>query len=92
MKLSVTSNDCRPSSTVILACYAPTPDSRSTNLVDQKMLYVALSRARAEAIVVTDDKDRLVHAIYERAGEKQTAVAASVPDAGKAKTMAAGIG
>lgn len=67
-------------------------DSRSTNLVDQKMLYVALSRARAEAIVVTDDKDRLVRAIYERAGEKQTAVAASVPDADKAKAMAAGLG
>lgn len=67
-------------------------DSRSTNLVDQKMLYVALSRARAEAIVVTDDKDRLVRAIYERAGEKQTAVAASVPDAGKAKGMGAGLG
>lgn len=67
-------------------------DSRSTNLVDQKMLYVALSRARAEAIVVTDDKDRLVRAIYERAGEKQTAVAASVPDAGKAKGMEAGLG
>lgn len=67
-------------------------DSRSTNLVDQKMLYVALSRARAEAIVVTDDKDRLIRAIYERAGEKQTAVAASVPDAGKAKAMAAGLG
>lgn len=30
-------------------------DSRSANLVDQKMLYVALSRARAEALVVTDD-------------------------------------
>ena len=35
-------------------------DSRSTNLIDQKMLYVALSRARGEAIVVTDDRDRLV--------------------------------
>lgn len=67
-------------------------DSRSTNLVDQKMLYVALSRARAEAVVVTDNKDRLVRAIYERAGEKQTAVAAGVPDAGKAKAMAAGLG
>ena len=67
-------------------------DSRSTNLVDQKMLYVALSRARAEAIVVTDHKDRLVRAIYERAGEKQTAMAASVPDAGKAKAMTAGLG
>lgn len=67
-------------------------DSRSTNLVDQKMLYVALSRAKADAIVVTDDKDRLVRAIYERAGDKQTAIAASLPDAGKAKAMAAGLG
>jgi ATP-dependent exoDNAse (exonuclease V) alpha subunit len=67
-------------------------DSRSTNLVDQKMLYVALSRARAEAVVVTDDKDRLVRAIYERAGEKQTAMTASTPEAGKSKAMGAGLG
>lgn len=65
-------------------------DSRSTNLVDQKMLYVALSRARNEAIVVTDDKGRLVRAIYERAGEKQTAMMAS--DAGKTKALRAGLG
>ena len=45
-------------------------DSRSTNLVDQKMLYVALSRARSEAIVVTDDKARLVRSLFERAGRK----------------------
>ena len=56
------------------------------------MLYVALSRAKAEAIVVTDDKDRLVRAIYERAGEKQTAMAASTPEAGKSKAMGAGLG
>lgn len=67
-------------------------DSRSTNLVDQKMLYVALSRAKAEAVVVTDDKDRLVRAIYERAGEKQTAMTVSTPDAGKSKAMDAGLG
>lgn len=67
-------------------------DSRSTNLVDQKMLYVALSRARTEAVVVTDDKDRLVRAVYERAGEKQTAVAATMPEAGKAKARGAGLG
>jgi conjugative relaxase-like TrwC/TraI family protein len=67
-------------------------DSRSTNLVDQKMLYVALSRARAEAIVVTDDKDRLVRAIYERAGEKQTAMSATVPEPAKSKAMDAGLG
>jgi ATP-dependent exoDNAse (exonuclease V) alpha subunit len=67
-------------------------DSRSTNLVDQKMLYVALSRAKAEAVVVTDDKDRLVRAIYERAGERQTAMTASTPEAGKSKALGAGMG
>ena len=56
------------------------------------MLYVALSRARAEAVVVTDDKEKLVRAIYERAGEKQTAMSASTPEAGKSKAMAAGLG
>lgn len=67
-------------------------DSRSTNLVDQKMLYVALSRAKGEAVVVTDDRDRLVRAIAERAGEKQTAMAAAAPDHSKSKTMGAGLG
>jgi conjugative relaxase-like TrwC/TraI family protein len=66
--------------------------SRSTNLVDQKMLYVALSRAKTEAIVVTDDKDRLVSAIHERAGEKQTAMEVKVPEAGKSKSMGAVLG
>ncbi|MDK2759874.1 MAG: relaxase domain-containing protein [Sphingopyxis sp.] len=67
-------------------------DSRSTNLVDQKLLYVALSRARSEAVVVTDDRERLVRAITERAGEKQTAMAAAVPEVGKSKAMGAGLG
>ena len=67
-------------------------DSRSTNLVDQKMLYVALSRAKTDAVVVTDNKDRLVRAIYERAGEKQTAMSEIAPEAGKSKSMGAGLG
>ena len=67
-------------------------DSRSTNLVDQKMLYVALSRAKSEAIIVTDDRDRLVRVIYERAGEKQTALEVNAPDAGKSKATGAGLG
>lgn len=67
-------------------------DSRSTNLVDQKMLYVALSRAKGEAVVVTDDRERLARAITERAGEKQTAMAASVPEPSKSKAMRAGLG
>jgi ATP-dependent exoDNAse (exonuclease V) alpha subunit len=67
-------------------------DSRSANLVDQKMLYVALSRAKSEAIVVTDDKARLIRAIHERAGEKQTAMEANAPEASKAKSLGAGLG
>ena len=67
-------------------------DSRSTNLVDQKMLYVALSRAKGEAVVITDDRDRLVRAIAERAGEKQTATKASGIEAEKAKAISAGLG
>jgi conjugative relaxase-like TrwC/TraI family protein len=67
-------------------------DSRSTNLVDQKMLYVALSRAKAEAIVVTDDKVRLVTVLQERAGEKQTAMGARVPEAAKTNARGAGLG
>jgi conjugative relaxase-like TrwC/TraI family protein len=67
-------------------------DSRSANLVDQKMLYVALSRAKSEAIVVTDDKARLIRAIHERAGEKQTAMVVSAPEAAKTKSLGAGLG
>jgi len=67
-------------------------DSRSANLVDQKMLYVALSRARSEAIVVTDDKARLIRSIHERAGEKQTAMEVSAPEAAKTKYLGAGLG
>ncbi|MBU6394100.1 MAG: relaxase domain-containing protein [Sphingomonadales bacterium] len=66
-------------------------DSRSANLVDQKMLYVALSRATSEAIVFTDDRARLVHAIQERAGEKQTAMEVSAPEAAKTKSLGAGL-
>jgi conjugative relaxase-like TrwC/TraI family protein len=67
-------------------------DSRSANLVDQKMLYVALSRAKSEAIVVTDDKARLIRAIHERAGEKQTAMEVSAPEASKSRSLGAGLG
>ena len=49
-------------------------DSRATNLVDQKMMYVAVSRAKAEAIVYTDERGKLVSALWERAGERQVAI------------------
>lgn len=67
-------------------------DSRSTNLVDQKTLYVALSRAKGEAVVITDDRDRLVRVIHERAGEKQTAMSATMPEAARTRAMGAGLG
>jgi conjugative relaxase-like TrwC/TraI family protein len=51
-------------------------NSRSTNLVDQKLLYVGISRAKVEAVVYTDDRQKLTQAMAERAGEKQTALGA----------------
>jgi ATP-dependent exoDNAse (exonuclease V) alpha subunit len=49
-------------------------DSRATNLVDQKMMYVSFSRAKTSAAVYTDDRSKLVSGIMERAGEKQVAL------------------
>jgi ATP-dependent exoDNAse (exonuclease V) alpha subunit len=61
-------------------------DSKATNLVDQKMLYVAISRAKTLASVYINDKNKLITAIKERAGEKQVAltnVAAGISRASK---------
>ena len=52
-------------------------DSRASNLVDQKMMYVGISRAKASAAVYTDDRAKLVSGIMDRAGEKQTALASA---------------
>ncbi len=49
-------------------------DSKATNLVDQKMLYVAMSRARNSAAIFTDDRAKLVSGIRERAGVAQAAL------------------
>ena len=56
-------------------------DSRATNLVDQKMMYVGISRVKVSAAVYTDDRAKLVYAINERAGLAQTATAASLEGA-----------
>lgn len=53
-------------------------DSRATNLVDQKMMYVGISRAKVSAAVYTDDRAKLVSAISQRAGMTQTAVANAI--------------
>ena len=68
-------------------------DSRATNLVDQRMIYVAVSRAKTSAAIYTDDRARLVSAIYERAGVAQTAISDAELSSTKAsKAMGAGLG
>lgn len=49
-------------------------DSRATNLVNQKMLYIAISRAKTHAAIYTDDRDRLASAIAMRAGNASSAL------------------
>lgn len=68
-------------------------DSRATNPVDQKMMYVGISRAKASAAIYTDDRAKLVSGIKERAGERQVAIekpTVVLGNAGKAK--GAGLG
>jgi conjugative relaxase-like TrwC/TraI family protein len=50
-------------------------DSKATNLVDQKSFYVGISRAKESSTIFTDDRGKLASAIYERAGQVQTAIA-----------------
>lgn len=49
-------------------------ESWRANLTNQRSFYVAISRAKAEAIVVTDDRAKLVEAIRERTGAAQAAL------------------
>ncbi|WP_174503995.1 MobF family relaxase [Acidiphilium sp. C61] len=53
-------------------------DSAATNLLDQKSFYVALSRAKEATAIYTNDRGKLVSALLERAGLKQTALGAEV--------------
>ena len=70
-------------------------DSRATNLVDQKMMYVAVSRAKASAAVYTDDRGKLVSALRERAGEQQVALDLAAgqnrPSHSASRSMGAGL-
>ena len=49
-------------------------ESTRTNLIDQSVLYVGISRAKAEAVIYTDDRDKLIRGIHERSGKAQNAV------------------
>ncbi|MEQ1548765.1 MAG: hypothetical protein ABL918_08970 [Chakrabartia sp.] len=68
-------------------------DSRTTNLVNQKMMYVAVSRAKVSAAVYTDNRAKLLSGIMERAGEKQIALSSTSAIATSGmKVNGAGIG
>lgn len=49
-------------------------ESYRRNLASQQALYVAISRARQEAVVFTDNKEKLVERIIEHTGQKQNAI------------------
>ena len=63
-------------------------ESAATNLLDQKSFYVGLSRAKETTAIYTNDRAKLVTAIQERSGVKQTALAPTA-SATMAKNMAA---
>ena len=63
-------------------------ESAATHLIDQKSFYVGLSRAKETTALYTDDRAKLVAAIQERSGMKQTAL---VPSASITATKSASI-
>ncbi|WP_230281046.1 MobF family relaxase [Croceicoccus sp. Ery15] len=68
-------------------------DSKATNLVDQKSFYVSLSRAKESVAIYTNDREKLVSAISERAGLEQTASEqAALPSLSAGKSTSAGLG
>jgi gamma-glutamyltranspeptidase len=67
-------------------------DSRSTKLVDQKMMHVGISLAKMLAADYADDRGKLVSGIMERAGEKQVAMRNGTAAFKTAKNALAGLG
>jgi ATP-dependent exoDNAse (exonuclease V) alpha subunit len=49
-------------------------ESGRSNLIDQKATYVAISRAKSEAVVITDSREKLVAGLQERGGIENTAI------------------
>ena len=66
-------------------------DSKATNLVDQKSFYVSLSRTRETVAIYTNDRDKLVSAINERAAMKQTAISKNLVMSSATKDIGAGL-
>ena len=57
-------------------------DSSHRALTDQSTFYVEISRARDNAVVLTDNLDELVAVLEENTGEKATALAAAADEIG----------
>ena len=63
-------------------------ESAATHLIDQKSFYVGLSRAKETSAIYTDNRAKLVAAIQERSGAKQTAL---IPNSSAAMVKSAAI-
>jgi conjugative relaxase-like TrwC/TraI family protein len=64
-------------------------ESHRSNLIEQKSMYVAISRGKAEAVVVTDSREKLVRGVGERRGMENMALG-SVQSPSPAKQSQAG--
>ncbi|WP_346346264.1 AAA family ATPase [Acetobacter persici] len=49
-------------------------ESSATHLLEQKSFYVALSRAKAESVLYTDDRSKMQIGLHERSGMSATAL------------------
>jgi ATP-dependent exoDNAse (exonuclease V) alpha subunit len=49
-------------------------ESHRANLVHQRSFYVSISRAKEQALVVTDNRQKLIEAVQERSGAKMAAL------------------
>lgn len=70
------------------AAQGRTAERAATHLIDQKSFYVGLSRAKETTALYTDDRAKLIAAIQERSGMKQTAL---VPSASITATKIASV-
>lgn len=66
-------------------------ESKRSNLVDQATLYVAISRARHGATVVTDDRAKLIQGVEARSGQRLTALNVEGKSRGATADQGAGL-
>ena len=49
-------------------------ESGRANLIDRASMYVAVSRAKSEAVIYTDDRNALIGVVAQRSQSRQTAM------------------